>query len=332
VGRVVHGQGQWVNYNATYTALLPAMAQPAAELIFVDLGDTPRPWEPQKIAARFAALDAAGRIPSLDISLRGLQPTPAELAQMPDKQFGIDDDVANTTQYDGRLQDLIDVARTFRKPVILRIGGEFSGSWNGYHPYQYPKAFRKIVMMFRQAGVDNVAFVWCYEPAAANDFDAVSAAGQPKWYPGADVVDWFAIDLFAVPDISGPVLAASGVPTQYGRTLRFLDMAVAEHKPVMIAESSPAFIDFGTAAGAQAAWSSWFTPYFALIATRPEILWFHYINFDWTVSNHYAASGWKNNDLAANTMLASRYLEEISAPKYLHSGERGLLKNYGKYQ
>ena len=102
--------------------------------------------------------------------------------------------------------------------------------------------------------------------------------------------------------------------------------------PVMIAESSPAFIDFGSAAGAQAAWNTWFTPYFSLIASRSEILWFHYINFDWTVSNHYLGNGWKNNDLAANAGLMAKYTAELGAAKYLHSGERALLKDYVRYQ
>ena len=189
-GRVVHGIGQWEVYNAKYYALLPADQQPAAELIFVDLGDTPRGWEPEKLAARMAAISSSGRIPSVDIALRGLQPTPAVLATLPDPLYGIDHEVANGTKYDARIMDVVGIMKGFRKPVMMRIGGEFSGWWNGYHPYEYPKAFRKIVSMFRQAGVNNVAFVWCFEPAAPDDFDAVAPAGSPNgilvptWWTG----------------------------------------------------------------------------------------------------------------------------------------------------
>ncbi len=332
VGRVVHGEGQWKAYNDKYEALLPADRQPAAELRFVDLGDTPRGWEPDKIAASLAAIDGAGRIPSIDISLRGLKPTPAELATLPDPLFGIDHDVANSTTYDARILDLIQMAKAFRKPIMLRIGGEFNGWWNGYHPYEYPKAFRKIVSMFRQAGATNVAFVWCYEPAAPDDFDAVNAAGEPKWYPGADVVDWFSIDLFAAQDVGGPVVGHNGAGTSHGRTLRFLDMAVAQNKPVVIAESSPSHYNLGNPASAEAAWAEWFTPYWGLIASRPEILWFHYINYDWTLASDYLANGWQNNDLGASPSIASRYVAELGAPKYLHAGERHLLKDYQLYQ
>jgi len=122
---------------------------------------------------------------------------PAVYQQLADKTYGIDSLIAYSTQYDARIQSFIDVVRAHGKPVMLRIGGEFSGWWNGYHPYAYPVAFRKIVNMFRASGVTNVAFVWCYEPAAADDFDAVDSNGNAKWYPGDGYVDWFSIDLFA---------------------------------------------------------------------------------------------------------------------------------------
>jgi hypothetical protein len=330
-GRVVHGMGQWGGYNPKYQALLPPDRQPAAELGFIPIGDTERPWQPAKIAQSLAAMSQAGRIPLLDIGLRGNQPSQTELAGLEDKLYGIDDEVASGTAWDQRLQDLVQVLRDFRRPVMVRIGGEFNGWWNGYHPWEFPKAFRKIVQMFRAAGVDNAAFIWCYEPAAPEDFDARDSAGNWKWYPGADVVDWFSIDLFAKGDVSGPA-GAHGSLTGYGRTLKFLDMAVAARRPVVIAESAPSQYDLSGAASAQAAWTEWFAPYFALIATRPEIKWFHYINYDWEQAAYYVASGWKNNDLSAAPAIASLYSAELAKPKYLHAGETAKLKDYSKYQ
>ena len=208
---------------------------------------------------------------------------------------------------------------------MLRIGGEFSGWWNGYHPYAYPIAFRKIVNMFRASGVTNVAFVWCYEPAAPADFDAVDANGNAKWYPGDDYVDWFSIDLFAANDISGPLSGHSGL-TAFGRTIKFLDMAVAKRRPVIIAESSPSQFDLSSATDAASSWSQWFDPYFALIQSRSEIKWFHYINYDWTKASYYVASGWKNNDMTLSASLSAQYKSELAKPKYLHAGELHLLK------
>jgi len=330
-GRVVHGLGQWKEYNLKYVPLLPAAHQPASELIFLSIADSLRPWNPAQIAAALAAMDALGRIPLVDIAPRGNQPFPAELAQLADPLYAIDDEVANGTKWDSRLQDLVNVFKAFRKPVLARIGGEFSGNWNGYHPYEYPKAFRKIVNMFRAAGVNNVAFVWCYEPAAPGDFDEQNASGAYKWYPGADVVDWFSIDFFAKGDISGPTSAHNGL-TAYGRTLKFLDMAVAAQKPVVIAESAPEQFDLAKPAEATAAWSEWFAPYFALIAGRPEIKWFTYVTYDWTQGSYYASQGWKNNDLAVSGPMVAQYAAELAKPKYLHAGEKSLLKDYALYK
>jgi hypothetical protein len=325
VGRVVHGMGQWSEGNPQYLAMLPPSNQPASELMFITLGDTPRPWNPAEIAAKMASINAAGRIPSMDLALRGLQPTPAELSQMADKTYGIDSLVAFTTQYDARIQSFIDVVRSYGKPAMLRLGGEFSGWWNGYHPYVYPIAFRKIVNMFRAAGVTNVAFAWCYEPAVVDDFDAADANGNAKWFPGDDYVDWFSIDLFSAGDVGGPQSGHGGTASSFARTVRFLDMAVAHRRPVIIAESSPSHFDLGSAADATKAWSEWFTPYFALIQSRSEVKWFHYINYDWTKASYYASSGWKNNDLTLSTLVSSQYKGEMAKAKYFHAGELGLL-------
>lgn len=327
-GRVVHGMGQWIDGNPQYAALFPVDKQPAAELVFVDLGDTPRGWEPDKIAERIAGIRSDGRIPVMDLALRGLQPGSAALSQMEDKTYGIDSVIATSSLYDARIQSFVDVLKDHGSPVMLRIGGEFSGSWNGYHPYAYPEAFRKIVQMFRDAGVKNVAFVWCYEPAAADDFDHFDANGKAKWYPGDAYVDWFSIDLFSASDVGGPISDDDRGSTSYGRTLRFLDMAVKHKRPVIIAESSPSHFDVSNAAGAALAWSEWFEPLFSLIESRSEIKWFHYINYDWTKASYYASTGWKNNDIALNAQLASQYVKELKGGRFLHASELALLKGY----
>jgi len=328
MGRVVHGIGQWQEYNAKYAALLPASNQPASELSFIPIADTVRPWNPVQIATGLAAMDARGRIPLVNLSMFAGQPSPAELAAMTDKLFGVDDDIANGTKWDARLADFANVLAAYRKPVLLRIGGEFNGWWNGYHPYDFVKAYRKVAARIRAAGASNVAFVWCYEPAGPGDFDEKNAAGENKWYPGDDVVDWFSIDLFQTGDFTGAT-SAHGALTPFGRAMKFLDMAVAKARPVVIAESSPASID--VVADGALAWSDWFVPYFGLFASRPEIEWFVYINYDWTKAGYYATQGWKNNDIAANASLAAQYAGELAKAKYLHSGERALLKDFGKY-
>ena len=323
-GRIVHGMGQWDTYNAKLLAALPAAVRPVSELVFVSLGDTPRGWQPGTISALLQEQVQAGRIPHVDIALRGLQPSNTEMAAMEDKLYGIDDDIASGTQYDARILDLASVIGALASPVVVRIGGEFSGSWNGYHPFAYPPAFRKIVQMFRDAGVTNAVFVWCYMPAAPGDFDDVGADGAYKWYPGSDVIDWYAIDWFDTGDFTGP-LSDRGVESKHGRTRRFLDMAVADGRPVMVAESSPANFDLADPAQADAAWHEWFVPYFAILAERPEIRWFHLISYDWTQAAHYQEMGWRNNDVTADATLLERLIHELSKPVYLNAPDRDLV-------
>jgi hypothetical protein len=333
-GRVAHGMGQWEQYNAKLLPLLPPEVHPVSKLIFVTIDDTPRGWRPETIAATFAGYDRDGFIPHIDIALRGNQPTSAELAAMPDPLYGIDDEVASTTRFDNRIDDLIQIVKEFGKPVIVRIGGEFNGPWNGYHPYAYPTAFRKIVEMFRAAQVENAAFVWCYEPAAPDDFDEQDRDRKYKWFPGEDVINWFSIDWFNKDDFSGPLTGTDRRPgtgaglTAHGRSRRFLDMAVAYDRPVMIAESSPCRYDLSDPAQADAAWQEWFQPYFAIIGERSEIKWFHLISYDWTQASYYAQSGWMNNDLTASPVVLQKLIDELRKPQYLHAADKTLLKDY----
>jgi acetyl esterase/lipase len=325
-GRVLHGMGQWDAYNAKLLQSLPAAVRPAAQLLFIDIGDTPRGWRPQGFAARLEVLGREGLVPVLDIGLRGNRPTKAELDRRTDKLFGIDHEVAAGTRFDERIRDLAKVLREFGKPALVRIGGEFSGWWSGYHPYAYPQAFRKIVGIFRMAGVTNVAFVWCYEPAAPGDFDEQNAQGEWKWYPGDDVVDWFSIDWFNTHDFVGPLTDAHAL-TPNGRSRKFLDMAVAHRKPVVIAESSPCQYDLTDPDQADAAWREWFQPYFRTIAERSEIKWFHLVSFDWPRSRSSAENGWKNNDFAASPVILQKLVAELKKPRYLHAGDMRLLGN-----
>jgi acetyl esterase/lipase len=333
-GRVVHGMGQWEQYNAKLLPLVPAELRPGSKLIFIDLGDTPRGWRPEAIRNLVQRCDQEGFIPHLDIAPRGNQPGRAALAALADPLFGIDDEVASTSRFDERIQDLVGIVKEFGKPVIVRIGGEFNGRWNGYHPYAYPRAFRKIVEMFRAAGADNAAFVWCYEPAAPGDFDERNDGGQYKWFPGDDVVDWFAIDWFNQHDFTGPLTGGrrgENAMTAHGRSRKFLDMAVSHHKPVMIAESAPCRYDLSDPAQAESAWRRWFEPYFAILAERSEIKWFHLISYNWSRAAYFAQTGWRNNDFTASPILLQKLLAELRKAKYLHADEKTLLKDYARF-
>src|SRR5262249_29647610 len=108
---------------------------------------------------------------------------------------------------------------------------------------------------------------------------------------------------------------------------QFLAMAQTHHKPVIIAESSAAFVDLtADPADGEADWAAWFAPYFDLIAKHPQIEAFQYINVDWSTLGQYGANGWKNANIGINATITARYVEELHKPKYLHSSEIGLLQ------
>src|SRR5262249_13817445 len=148
----------------------------------------------------------------------------------------------------------------------------------------YIAAFRHVVDIMRQQRADNVAFVW---QASASPLDDILENGAHEnlrdWYPGGEYVDWIALSWFLPPN-ARPTATRIAVPTQLDLANEVLEIARAEHKPVMIAEATPQGIDLGRleranisaiwdgAAGqdvramsADAIWRQWYEPLFAFI-------------------------------------------------------------------
>lgn len=61
---------------------------------------------------------------------------------------------------DANITQLGSFIRDVGAPVLLRIGYEFDGSWNGYDPVLYVQAFRRIMDRPQADGITNVASVW----------------------------------------------------------------------------------------------------------------------------------------------------------------------------
>jgi hypothetical protein len=261
-------------------------------LFFFDI-EPGRPWSMVLDGLRTYLEEerVAERIPNINLGLSG-----------PDKEsvlwwtsacpppFGVDDVVANSNAYDTRLEDIAQALFDHKGPVFLRIGGEFSGPWNGHHPYQYPKAFQKIVALFKARGLHRVAFVWCYEPSAADDFDEQNAQGEPKWFPGDEVIDWYAIDVFARKDFSDAY-----PESERGEMTR-----------------------------------KWFSPYFSLIEGHPQIKAFVYVNAEWPRYRKDDPFHWMDGRINLNPEVGEKYRQELEKEKYLHLGEGHLLNGFQK--
>lgn len=333
-GRVLHGMGQWHEGNLAYRRVVGSALEPVAKLFFIPIGDWPRGWEGRQatLQARLQETVAAGQIPNVDITLYGLGADGRE-------RVAVDRAIADSERYDARLADLIAAIGALPSPVFVRIGAEFNGDWNRYEAGAYPRAFRKIVGMFRAAGVDNVAFVWCYEPSAPGDFAERDGDGDGdgggdgggdgdgawRWYPGDDVVDWFGLDLFDAAQFSGST-GRNGALSPAGRTQAFLRMALEHGKPVMLAECSAARVGITPDnADGRRDWAAFFGPLFEFLECNPNVMALHYINVDWSTTGDYGEQGWKDARLERNPSIAKRYREQLGQPRFLHSGEAYLL-------
>ncbi len=158
------------------------------------------------------------------------------------------------------------------RPVFLRIGYEFLGSWNHYNREDYIAAFRRIKELYDALGVNNVAYVW-----QSHGSDE-SMELLESWYPGDDYVDWCGYSFFASWDQA-----------------KMIDFARKKGKPVFIAEATPTIAhptEKGTGktketilsneVQAQEAWEKWFKPFFKTIHENPDVVKaVSYINCHW---------------------------------------------------
>jgi Protein kinase domain/Glycosyl hydrolase family 26 len=97
--------------------------------------------------------------------------------------------------YDNYLRVYANSVRRFGHPVVIGFGHEMNATWYswGYthtRAHMFVKAWRHIVTLFREQGVNNVTWLWTIQ------------ANQPgtgpisSWWPGANYVSWVGIDGF----------------------------------------------------------------------------------------------------------------------------------------
>jgi len=100
----------------------------------------------------------------------------------------LDDILAGS--YDTRLNEWAQAAATNGGPIEITFGHEMNGDWftwgyvnghNGNTPQDFIDAFRYVVDVFRDAGADNVSWVWTINASWTDDFSVA--------FPGEDYVD-----------------------------------------------------------------------------------------------------------------------------------------------
>jgi hypothetical protein len=224
---------------------------------------------------------------------------------------------------DFQINVLAEWIRNCGRPVFLRIGYEFDGSWNHYDPKFYQATWRRMVDHFRAAKVTNCATVWQAATSPVNGTQQDLA----RWYPGDEYVDWIGSSWFLSNE------------KQVELTDGLLDFARAHNKPVMICESAPQGYDtarltrrnigFEGAAGADSRrltakelWDEWYVPFFAYLDRHRDIIrMVAYINANWDSQPlwgpPYRQGYWGDSRIEVNAELTEKWLERFQQAEWL---------------
>lgn len=198
-------------------------------------------------------------------------------------------------QYDEQIEMLCEGLAALGRPAFVRIGYEFSGQWNGYQPESYIAAYRRVAAALDRHRLADVATVWCYAPEAIDkDF--------ARYYPGDDVVHWWAIDLFSVEHFDQP------------DTREFMANALGRRYPVMIGESTPRYVGVL----AEDAWPRWFQRYFDFIDAHPHCKALSYIAWDWAPYPMW--SDWGDGRIWESETIARKWRQQLARPLFAHGG------------
>jgi hypothetical protein len=292
--RIILGAGQDADGFDSYRRLFDDQHQPLLFMTYVGLCKPVAAitaWGTQ-VQYELARLAPYRMVPQVGLNLTG------------GKDDGSGEDAAIAAgRYDMQIAAFADAVSSLKRPVFLRIGYEFEGSWNNYHPSSFVQAWHRITKGLRDRGVP-FATVWCAAGASAGWLPPEQLM---KFYPGDDWVDWWGVDIFSEDEFTRPQLKA------------FLDAARLHQKPVMIGESTPRYV--GVLSGAQS-WARWFEPLLRLLQQRPEIKAVCYINWEWKEWSErlgYPWQDWGDARIQRNEVVRDLWVKSLADPIYLHA-------------
>ena len=209
------------------------------------------------------------------------------------------------------------------RPVFLRIGYEFAGSWNHYNKEEYIAAYRRIKDTYDEMGVNNIAYVW-QSHGSDEPLELLES-----WYPGDEYVDWCGYSFFASWDQAN-----------------MIEFARKKGKPVFIAEATPTIKAPNGQPGktketilsnpeqADEAWEKWFIPFFKTIHENADVVkGISYINCHWKGHRMWVENPtFQDVDarLQINKDIAEKWKAETSKSIYLKSSPDLFSKLSGK--
>ncbi len=292
--RIIHGAGQDSQGFKDYRRSFDHEHQPVIYMTYIGLIHpvaTVVEWG-KRVRGELAEMDGIKAIPQIGLNLTGGK----------DDGSGMDARVAEG-KYDTQIAAFADAVASFDRPVFIRIGYEFEGSWNNYQPVSFTKAWIRITRMLRERGL-SFASVWCVA-GASSGWPALSRLME--FYPGDEWVDWWGVDIFSEDEFAKPQLGG------------FLDAARAHRKPVAIGEMTPRYV--GVLDG-QKSWDRWFGPMIELLKRRPEIKATAYINWEWREWSDrlgFTWHDWGDARLERNALVCDHWVRELSHPIFLHA-------------
>jgi len=296
--RIIHGAGQDPLGFDAYRACFDRAHQPLVTMTYIGLCHPVSAVVDWGIRVRgeLAAMSPVAYIPQIGLNLTG------------GKEDGnnLDGAVAGGA-YDVQIDAFADAVLSFRRPVFIRIGYEFDGSWNNYSPATFQGAWKRIAGRLRARSVP-FASIWC---AAGGSSGWPTISRLMEYYPGDAWVDWWGIDIFSKEEFANPSLEA------------FLAVARAHRKPVSIGEMTPRFV--GVTEG-ERSWALWFEPMFGLLKRHPEIKAIDYIDWDWKAWSDRLGFPWKDwgdARLESNSVVRERWVKALSDPIFLNADPDG---------
>lgn len=298
-GTVIHGAGQDIDGFLDYSRALGPGLEPAMYMTYVSITqghDSVVSWG-RRVRDELERIGSPTVIPQIGLNMAGGK----------DSGKGRDGAVARG-EVDANIEAFCDAVASFDRPVFVRIGYEFEGSWNGYDPETFPDAWIRITKALRERGLP-AATVWCCAGASSGPIPVEQLIA---FYPGDAWVDWWGIDLFNADEALSD------------HTAEFLDQAGQHGKPVMIGEATPRYV--GVLDGKKS-WDEWFAPFFELVATRPEIKAISYINWEWSEWSDKLGFGWHDwgdARIERNETVLDAYRAAISSELFAHDARHGV--------
>ncbi|MDH3249743.1 MAG: glycosyl hydrolase [Acidimicrobiia bacterium] len=188
---------------------------------------------------------------------------------------------ASIREWAGHVQAWLD--RGEGRSLFIAPLAEMNGDWVpwGMDPESYPDAFRQVVTIFREMGMDETQVRWIWAPNSETTWPLA----MTSFWPGSDYVDAVGVSAYNL----------GGDPEDWRSASESLHLAsqvlrtVARDKPFLITQigSSPE--------GGEK--DEWISDMFDFVAADPNMIGFVYFNFDkeanWKVWDGFeAAPGW----------------------------------------